>query len=236
MYLHTAQGPYVWAGWHPGLGSATQIVGTAGSVASPVVTAAAAPATAAALGISASLAVPLVGAAFAGVLIGIEALLNSGCGQACVVTSEWANQAEPLLRRNIDTYFNLPVRTESDRQSALRMYDAIWQGLVERCSQPGLSTAGRNCIADRQAGACKWHQTGESPWPGGPALGECWNWDAAYRAPIANDRDVVPDAQAAAEAAASDFASAFNVSGGAGGASLLPLAAIAGLVLLGVLS
>jgi len=180
----------------PGLGDAGQIVGATGSAAGPVITAAAAPAVATALGISASVAIPLVGAAFAGVLFGIEAILHSGCGQACIATSQWANEAEPLLRQNIDTYFRLPVRTRTDQQSALRMFDAIWAGLVERCSQPGLSTAGRNCIADRQQGACKWKQTGESPWPGGPDLGQCWNWFAAYRDPIANDTDVVSEEQA----------------------------------------
>jgi hypothetical protein len=214
-------------GWHPGLGDAGQIVGAVGSTASPVVTAAAAPAVATALGISASVAVPLVGVAFAGVLMGIEAILHSGCGQACVVTSDWANQAEPLLRQNIDTYFRLPMRTQSDQQSALRMFDAVWSGLVQRCSQPGLSTAGRNCIADRQAGACKWHATADSPWPGGPKQGECWNWFNAYRDPIANDTGVVSDTQAALSSVGSVIGDSSN---------LLPLAAIAGLVLLGVMS
>lgn len=199
-----------------------QIVGTAGSMGSGIVTAAAAPAVAAALGISAAVAVPLVGAAFAGIIMGVEAILNSGCGQACVVTSEWANQAEPLLRQNIQTYFNLPTRTKSDQQSALNMFDAVWAGLVQRCSQPGLSTAGQNCIADRQQGACKWKATADSPWPGGPKQGACWNWFNAYRDPIANDTGVVSDLQG-------------QVTIGGQSVGVLPLLAIASLVALGVL-
>ena len=212
-------------GWNPGMGAAStaQIVGAVGGSAAPVITAAAAPAVAAALGIGASLAVPIVGAVFAGVLFGVEAILNSGCGQTCVQTSEWANQAEPLLRQNCNTYFGLAVRTKSDQKSALNVFDAVWAGLVQRCGQPGMGDAGKNCIGDRQAGACKWHATADSPWPGGPKQGECWNWFNAYRDVIANDSGVVSDASGAVT----------SIEALGGGGSLLPLLAIAGLVLLG---
>lgn len=194
----------------------SQIVGTVGGAASGVVTAAAAPATAAALGIGASLAVPIVGAAFAGILLGVEALMNSGCGEACVVTSQWANQAEPLLKQNLQKYLSLSPRTKSDQQSALNLFDAIWAGLVQRCSQAGLSTAGRNCIADRQAGACKWRDSS----------GACWNWHSGYRDPISNDTDVVDDSATAALSSAV---------AGVSSSSLVPLALIAALVVVGVM-
>jgi hypothetical protein len=206
-----------------GAASTAQIVGAVGGAAAPVVTAAAAPAVAAALGIGASLAVPIVGAVFAGVLFGVEAILNSGCGQTCIQTSQWANQAEPLLRQNCDTYFGLPQRTKADQASALNVFDAVWAGLTQRCGQPGMGDAGKNCIADRQAGACKWKATADSPWPGGPKAGECWNWFNAYRDVIANDRGVVSDLQGAAN----------QIAQLGGGGSLLPLLAIAGLVALG---
>jgi hypothetical protein len=210
-----------------GLGATpTQLVGTGGSLAAPVVTAVAAPAVASALGISAAVAVPIVGAAFAGILFGVEAILNSGCGQSCVMTSEWANQAEPLLKQNIAKYFSIGARTEMDRQSALNMFDAVWSGLVQRCSQAGLSTAGKNCIEDRRAGACKWHATENSPYAGGPRQGECWNWFNAYRDPIARDTNV----------GSSDFAALFgSAAGGGSGVDLLPLMLIGGLVALGVM-
>lgn len=200
-----------------GLGATgSQIVGTAGRFASPVVTAAAAPATAAALGISASLAVPLVGAAFAGILFGVEALMNSGCGQACIVTSQWADQAEALLKQNIQQYFAIPApRTDLDKHSALNIFDAIWAGLMQRCSQPGLSTAGRNCIADRQSGACKWKQTADSlllQYPGEPQPGSCWDWFSGYRAPIANDPTVASTSAVGITSAISSAASSLNIS------------------------
>lgn len=193
---------------HSGLGrlgaspTPAQTVQQVGSIATPVISAAAAPAVASILAGSSAvtastlaLAGGLVTVAFAGVLMGIEAILNSGCGQTCVVTSQWANQAEPLLLQNIQTYFNLPTRTTLDQQSALNVFDAVWGGLVQRCSQQGLGTAGQNCIADRQRGACKWKQTSTSPllkFPGEPQPGECWNWFSGYRDPIANDPNVSP--------------------------------------------
>jgi len=209
-----------------GLGqTAAQVVGQGGGAAGGVVTAAAAPAVATALGISASLAVPIVGAAFAGILLGVEAILNSGCGQTCVVTSQWANQAEPLLKQNIAQYFSIANRTAMDKQSALNVFDAVWAGLVQRCSQGGLGSAGQRCISDRQSGACKWHATEDSPYPGGPKQGECFNWWNAYRDPIAGDTQV-------GGGASGIFSS---LSSGGGSSSSLPLLLVAGLVLVAVL-
>ncbi len=210
-----------------GLGDAAQTVGQVGSAAGPVVVAAAVPAVAAALGISVAIAAPVVGAVFAGILFGVEAILHSGCGQTCVATSQWANEAELLLQQNIAKYFSLGVRTATDRQSALNIFDAVWAGLVQRCSQPGLSTAGRNCVEDRRAGACKWHADADSRYPGGPKRGDCWNWFNGYRDPIAHDNGVVSSSSAVVSALSA------SLPGGSG--SLGVLALIGGLVLLGVL-
>ena len=172
--------------------TSAQEVQQVGGIVTPVVSAASASAVGAALGItSAALSATVVGAAFAGVLIGVEAILNSGCGKTCIETSQWANQAEPILQQNCDTYFAQSPRTTVDQQSALLLFQATWNQLVQLCSQAGLGTAGQDCISDRQAGACKWKATADSPWPGGPAAGTCWNWWNAYHDPIANDTDVV---------------------------------------------
>lgn len=180
----------------PSLGDVTtaQAVSRVGGTSAGAVTAAAAPSVAAALGISTSLAVPIVGAAFAGILLGVELILNSGCGQTCIVTSEWADQGERLIQDAVKKYFALPTRTTEDQRSALNVFDAVWAGLVQRCSQSGLGTAGVNCINDRTAGACKWKQTADSwllQYPGEPRPGECWNWFNGYRDIIANDTGVV---------------------------------------------
>jgi hypothetical protein len=179
-----------------GLGASdSAIASQAGGVLSPVVSTVGGSAAATALGVSASLAIPIVGAAFAGLMIGIEALLNSGCGQTCVETSEWANQASAQLDQLIAAYFGVPApRPQSLQTTYLQLFQQIWNTLVSQCSQPNLGTAGQNCISDRQDGACKWKAAAPA-YPGEPAAGTCWNWWNAYYWPVANDPNVVPDAQ-----------------------------------------
>jgi hypothetical protein len=178
-----------------GQSSGDVAVGAGTAVAQAVAPTLIAPSVAAALGLYGSaagavtaaglaLAIPIVGAAIAGISFGIEAILHSGCGEACIVTSQWANQAEVLLKQNLSEYQAIaPPRPRSVQQIAMANFKAVWNRLVEQCSQPGLSTAGRNCIGDRQDGACKWRDTG----------GQCWNWWSGYYYPIANDAQVYDD-------------------------------------------
>jgi len=190
-----------------GIGDAAteaQYTQVAGSLAAPVVSGAFAASAASSLaaggsglilGMAPSLAVPIIGAAIAGVTILATALIkNSGCGQTCIETSGWANQAEPLLRQNITAYFGIAApRSQSQQNAALANFDAIWATLVNMCSNPSTGNAGKRCISDRQSGACTWKATADSPWPGGPIAGSCWSWFNAYRDPIANDPNVVAD-------------------------------------------
>ena len=120
--------------------------------------------------------------------------VGSGCGQSCVLSSKYADQANQVLQQNLDTYMGLPVPRDPQAQAAaLRIFDAIWGDLQQACSNPALGTAGKKCITDRQSGACTWKQTaqGGSSYPGlVPAAGACWNWFNGYRDPIANDPNV----------------------------------------------
>lgn len=155
------------------------------------------------LGTTAAVAVPVAGAIIAGIAIGIEAILHSGCGQTCIETSQWANQAAPLLQQNVDAYFAIKApRPRSVQQSALANFDNVWNRLVQLCSQPGLGDAGKNCIGDRQSGACKWKASGPPQYPGQPAQGACWNWFNGYRDPIANDTQTYDDSVTGAMTAA----------------------------------
>ena len=198
--------------------SATSTAGTVGKVlgaSAPIITTAVAASAAASLaaggtglilGMTAALAVPVIGAALALVTVLVTALIqNSGCGETCIETSQWANQAEPLLLQNINAYFALPApRTVSQQNAALANFIAIWTTLENQCSQPGLGTAGQDCISDRQAGACKWKQSATSsllayvPY-GEPDVDECWNWWSGYHDPIANDQTVADSPAAVAQ-------------------------------------
>ena len=120
----------------------------------------------------------------------------------------------------------------TQEKEALTVFDAIWTDLEQQCGAPSLGDPGKRCISDRQQGACKWKQTGQSPWPGGPALGECWNWFNAYRDPIAND-PVVADPVSSVAGAAQSLESILS---GSSGSSAVPLLLVAALVAVAVLS
>lgn len=206
------------------------IVQSGAGIATPVVAATSAGSVATALGVSTAVAVPVIGAAIAGVaLLATYLIKNSGCGVTCVETSSWANQAEALLAKNIAAYFALPTpRSQSNQSTALSTFDQIWAQLQANCSQAGTGTAGQRCISDRQAGACTWKQTADKvPSWGTPAAGECWNWFAGYRDPIANDPDVADDATAVA----ANPSSAFSVlSSATSGSLFIELALLAGVI------
>lgn len=179
------------------------------------------------LGITAA-AVPVIGAAlFAATLVIQYLVTNSGCGQTCVVTSQWANQAAAALQQVMDAYFALPApRTEAQKAVAVANFQAIWATLVQQCGQAGTGNAGVRCISDRQAGACTWKQKYAPTYPGQPNIGECWNWWNGYLAPIQAD-PVVPDTSVSG---AVDSV----LSQGADSSAFLPLLGIAALIALGV--
>ena len=159
--------------------------------------------------------------------------VGSGCGQTCVLSSQYANQASALLDQNIAAYFAItPPRPVAAQQAALANFDTIWNDLEQQCSNPQLGSAGQNCISERESGACQWKATAPA-YPGEPAVGACWNWFNAYRDPIAND----PDVQTAAETAAASAASlASNSAAGSSttdsGSSYAPLLLVAAAIAL----
>jgi len=177
-------------------------------------------------------AVPYIGPAIAAAAMIAQIIIKqTGCGQTCIQTSSWANQAEGALRQNIEAYFALPVpRSRSNQKLALQTFDQIWAGLMSRCGDPQWGNAGKRCISDRQAGACVWKQN-NAGYPGGPAMGECWNWFNGYRDPITNDKNVVDDKLATT---ATDTVNSIFGSSSSDSSSLVPLLLLGGLIALGV--
>lgn len=185
------------------------------------------PSVAGLLGVATTAAIPIVGAAIAGISIAIEAILNSGCGQTCIETSQWANQAEVYLQKNIAQYFAIqPPRPQSVQKLAMANFQAIWNQLTQLCDQPGTGNAGVRCISDRQDGACKWKATSPQ-YPGGPAVGSCWNWWNGYYYPIANDPNVVTSTLALTPSTAGDMVSSLVSTSGMGPLLLIGGAALA---------
>lgn len=129
-------------------------------------------------------AAPFVAAALiaAPFVINLIKGMAQGCGQTCELTADAANQIEAKLKENLQAY-QASGHSRAEQAAALKVFDAYWQTLAQYCGRPEFQStkAGRNCIADRQAGACKWRGSD----------GQCWNWFIGYREPIANDPRVI---------------------------------------------
>ena len=186
------------------------------------------------LGIAASSLVPVVGPILAAATMLIQSLVaNSGCGQTCIVTSQWATKAAAALQQVLDGYFALPSpRTDAQKAVAVANFQTIWNTLQQQCGQPGTGDAGVRCISDRQAGACTWKQKYAPVYPGEPEIGECWNWFNGYLGPIQQDPTVPDTVTTSVSSAVSAVDSFFS----GAGSDLMPLALVAGLVLLAVAS
>ena len=121
-YLATAR-------WGMGDITGQQIVGAGQSVASATVGILSANGTLVPMAASLSISVPLLGAIIgAGILaagLAIDLIMNSGCGQTCIVSTGFANQANAALQQNIEAYFALPVpRPKSSQTAALSNFDS----------------------------------------------------------------------------------------------------------------
>ena len=147
--------------------------------------------------------------------------VGSGCGQTCVLSTQYANQAEALLGKNIAAYFAIAApRPLSAQTAALANFNTVWNDFVQQCNNPALGSQGQTSIAERQAGSCAWKQPANKvpPW-GTPPAGACWNWWSGYRDAIAQDQvyddsvsTVVTDAANVATASASQAVSSLEAS------------------------
>lgn len=146
-------------------------LGTAGAALS-----AASSSGAFAAGTTMAAAVPIIGAAIAGVMIALTLIFNRKGPKQKVATTEIVNKVEPELKKNLAGYMALPIHYQSAQTAALANFDAGWQYVVQSCNIPEMGEPGVRCTADRQ--------------PGGK-----WDWFSYYRDPIANDPNVVPDPQ-----------------------------------------
>jgi len=185
-----------------------KVRGLGTEVYSPTVQASQGAAVSISTAVGAALGGPL-GAAAGGAIAQIGVMLSdllSGCGATCTEATSYANQAEPLLLQNLQTYLAAPVHYASLQAAALANFDSTWSWLENACGNPALGSAGQNCISQRQEGACDsknatpggWVQNSDGSWTyqfaTGPNSGtNCWNWFIGYRDPIANDPTVVPD-------------------------------------------
>lgn len=200
----------------PGGDKAKQLIMSAPAIAGGVLTAGGSSSIAAtAWG---TLAIPIVGAAVAGVTIGLMLLLSRKGPKQKEATTQIVDQIEPQLQANLRGYLEGP-RTAESQEQALANFDGAWQWIMENCGAAEMGEPGRRCISERQRG-------GSAPWC---PTGRGCDWFILYRDPIANDMPV--RASSSGSGAADSIASIFGGSSSPGGASsMLPLLLGGGLI------
>jgi hypothetical protein len=117
----------------------------------------------------------VIGAAVAGVALGLQLILNRKGPRQKVASTQIVDELEPLLRNNIEAYMSGP-RTRSSQAAALQNFDDAWSYLIsdQACGNAQLGNPGKACIADRVQGGK-------------------WDWFIRYRDPIAQDAEVKDD-------------------------------------------
>lgn len=164
-----------------------------------------------------SLAVPIIGAAIAGITLAIGLFLNRAGPKQKTATSNYVNEIEPLMRQNIAAW-RASDKTASEQVQALANFDSLWAMVLKYCNQESMGDPGKNCVADRVSGGK-------------------WDWFSYYRDPIANDPEVVPDATVSSAGSAGEGAlSTLGIPGVIGGIPtgelLIPVALVAVIILM----
>jgi hypothetical protein len=141
---------------------------------------------------TAAWAVPVIGAAVAGITLALMAIFSRKGPKQKLATTEIANQVEKIMQDNVAAYLAGP-RTLSSQAQALANFDAAWEYLAgpEGCGSPEMGDPGLRCIFERQpVGTCTQAQADAAH----EALSDCGKYPFFNaRDPIANDPNVVPD-------------------------------------------
>lgn len=148
--------------------ASTQIGIQAGSiVASTVGTTVVAPALVnAGIFAAASTAIPVIGAAVAGITLAVS-YLAQGCGATCTMTSNFVNQVEPYMKQNVEAWQS-SGKSCAEKQQCISNFEILWQKVEDYCNNSQFGDAGKRCISDRSRGGK-------------------WDWFSYYLDPIQND-------------------------------------------------
>lgn len=155
-----------------------------------------------------------------------------GCGQTCIQTSQWADEAENALNQIVQTYWNTPTpRYASFQASTVAAIQHVFQQLQQLCSNPQMGAAGQRCISERLV------QNGTAPWCPNPGHTGC-DWVTAYLVPIAHDTEVIPDPPGMTTTPTGQLVSAAGASGSSSllSGSMVPVLAIAALAVVALVA
>jgi hypothetical protein len=120
----------------------------------------------------------------------LGALINRGCGQTCIQSSQYANVTQDAISKLSAAYWAAPVRYRSMQVQTLAYIDQALAWLQQQCSNPALGDAGARCISERLV------RGGTAPWCPSADHRGC-DYLTSTRDPISNDTGVVPDPVAA---------------------------------------
>lgn len=149
-----------------GLGSLGATTGNVAVAAGSIGAQAATPTIAAGIG----LAIPIVGAAIAGVTLAISLFLNRAGPKQKVAATHIVDQEEVLLKQNLAAWQG-SSKTVAEQQQSLANFNAIWGETTQKLNDPSLGEPGQRGIKDRSRGGK-------------------WDWFNYYYDPIANDPNV----------------------------------------------
>lgn len=113
----------------------------------------------------------VVTAIIAGVQVAISLFTGRQRGAQKEATTVIVNSTEQYLIQNLNAWDSTSPKTIEAQQLALQNFDALWNDVVSRCSDPAYGPPGKWCVEDRQRG------------------GE-FDWFRRYRDPIANSEIV----------------------------------------------
>lgn len=116
------------------------------------------------------LAIPIVGAAIAGVTLAISAFINRKGPQQKRASSYIVDEEEKLLKANLAAWGS-SNKTVAEQQQALANFTIVWEETKTKLNDPSLGEPGQRGIADRTRGGK-------------------WDWFNYYYDPIANDPNV----------------------------------------------
>lgn len=144
-------------------------------------------------GMSAALTSTVIGAAVAGVMLAIMAIVSRKGPKQKTLTTQYAEEMINLLRKNLNEYMAGP-HTASSQAVALAAFDQgqAWLFGSEACGSPEMGDPGLRCIFERQpVGTCTQAQADAAHEP----LSDCGKYSMSrdLRDPIANDPNVKPD-------------------------------------------
>lgn len=166
-----------------------------------------------------SLAVPVIGAAIAGVTLAIGLWLNRKGPKQKVATTKIVEEALQFFQQNLDAW-NSSSKSSAEQQQAIANYQNIYNAWVNACASDEMGEPGHRCIEERLAPGTTVNVNGKT-YVGNGRFGDV---PTVFLAPILNDP--------MAGQGESSISNLFSSTGGMSGGLLLGIGLLIGGIVL----